>query len=901
MEQREQKNWHSLSAGEALRILDSDGEAGLSREKAAGRLSEYGPNSLREAKRKPAVIRFLEQFNDFMIWVLLAAVVISAAYLREYLDAAVIMVIVLLNAVLGFVQNSRAEKAMEELKKLGAPVAKVRRENAEVKIPAEKLVPGDLVLLETGDIVPADARLVTAFNLKANESSLTGESIAVSKDSEILVEHDAPLGDRYNMVFTGTHIEYGRGTALVVETGHGTQMGEIADMLKKGEQGPTPLQLELKNVGKRIVYICLLVVLAVLVLGLIRGHGFEAMFLFAVTLAVAAIPEGLPAVVTITLANGTRAMARQNAIIRNLPAVETLGCANYICSDKTGTLTMNRMKVTDVFLADGKRYLLEDIISDAGDPHKEVFLKMSLVAALCNDARSGPEGGYLGDATEVAMLESAELAGLRKDELAGALPRVAEVPFDSDRKMMTTVHRENGGYLLLSKGAVEAVIARCDTVRSPQGEGKLSDENRAGILSGTTELASQALRTIGVAYRRIESLPEPFDPHILETGLVFLGTYAMKDPPRPEALPALDTCRKAHIDVAMITGDHRATADAVGRELSIMVPGRRLIEGRALEKMTSEELARQVENIGVYARVSPRHKVMIVEALQSRGHVVAMTGDGVNDAPALQKADIGVAMGITGTDVSKEASDMVLADDNFATIVAAVRQGRIIFGNLKKFIYFLLSCNISEVLTMFVAVLFGWPLPLLPVQILWINLVTDGLPALALGMEPPEKDIMENPPRLMGENILSLPRQRRLLWQGLAITAGVITAFLLSHYVLGYSWKIGQLDRCQTVVFTTMVLSQIFHSYNLRFEKRSFLAAVPWENMYLLGAFLLSIALQMFVLYVPFMQKAFHTHAPSLQAWILILSCALLPVLVIDRIKVLLAWLERRREAQSAD
>ena len=871
----------------------------MSAAEAADRLERFGPNELRKEKKKPSIILFLEQFNDFMIWVLLAAALISGVLLREYLDAGVIMIIVIFNAVLGYVQEKRAESAMDELKKLSAPTVNLIRDGEEAKIPAAEVVPGDLMVLETGDLISADARLVEAVNLRTDEASLTGESTAVEKTTGAVPDPDAPLGDRYSLVYSGTHVEYGRGTAVVVATGQGTEIGKIAEMLQEAKPGPTPLQAELQDVGKRVVYICLAVVLLVFIAGMLRGNTFALMFLFAVTLAVAAIPEGLPAIVTITLAMGTQAMARENAIIRSLPAVETLGSANFICSDKTGTLTLNRMTVEQVVLSEGGPRPLEEVSRDEALSGSESFRLSNVVAALCGDVRVGQGGEYFGDSTEVALLEAANRSGFDKDALETEMPRVAEIPFDSDRKMMTTIHKENGGFLALSKGATEMILDSCDTLVSNGDSAELSREERSRILEETTELGRRALRTIAFAYRRLDSIPSSVTPESVEKGLSFLGAFAMKDPPRPEVFDALETCRRADISVAMVTGDHLATAEAIGHELGILVPGMKMVEGRELDGMSDEELDDQVESIGVYARVSPRHKVRIVDALQAREHVVAMTGDGVNDAPALKRADIGVAMGITGTDVSKEASDMVLADDNFSTIVSAVRQGRIIFSNLKKFICFLLSCNISEVLTMFIAMIAGFPLPLLPVQILWINLATDGLPALALGMEPPEKNIMENPPREHGENILALRQQLRLLWQGAVITAGVLAAFFLSHYWLGYTWDNGQLDIVQTIVFTTMVLSQIFHSFNWRSETRSFFSSPPWENRYLLGAVLISLALQMSVLYVPFMQKAFHTHAPPLSAWVLILACALLPVLVIDRIKVLTVW-RRKRQRPSA-
>jgi len=892
---QEARAWHSLTTEECLHALECDAKNGLSDAESADRLERFGPNELREEEKKPSIILFLEQFNDFMIWVLIVAALISGPLLREYLDAGVIMIIVVFNAVLGFIQEKRAERAMEELKKLSAPTVNLVRDGKEAKIPAADVVPGDLMVLETGDLVSADGRLLDAFNLRADESSLTGESAAVSKVTDAVRDPDCPLGDRRSMVYSGTHVEYGRGIAIVVATGQATQMGEIAQMLQEAKPGPTPLQIELKDVGKRIVYICLAVALLVFVAGILRGNSLSLMFLFAVTLAVAAIPEGLPAIVTITLALGTQAMARENAIIRSLPAVETLGCANYICTDKTGTLTIDKMTVVEAMISDGEPRPLEEISGDTEASGSEAFRLSNVVAALCCDVRAGQGGEYFGDSTEIALLEAAEGFGFNKKELEADMPRVEEIPFDSNRKMMTTIHKTDGGYMALSKGAPE-VILECSNALASNGESKeLSPEKRGRILKETSELGSRALRTLGFAYRRLETLPDSITPESVETGLTFVGTFSMMDPPRPEVFEALETCRHANISVAMVTGDHLATAEAIGRELGILAPGKKLVEGHDLDRMSADELSEQVENIGVYARVSPRHKVMIVNALQSRGDVVAMTGDGVNDAPALKHADIGIAMGINGTDVSKEASDMVLADDNFASIVSAVRLGRTIFSNLKKFIYDLLTCNVSEVLTIFIAMIIGMPLPLLPVQVLWINLITDGLPALSLAMEPPEKGIMNRPPRATGESILSLRKQGLLGLHGILITCGALASFTLAHFLLGYSWNTSDgLGMCRTILFTTMVLSQVFNTYNWRSETRSFFTSPPWENRYLLGAVLISIALQIAVLYVPFMQNAFHAQAPTLSGWALILVCSIVPILLIDRIKVFSAWRQKR-------
>lgn len=892
----EKRNWHVIPPEECLKLLDTDPEKGLSSEEARRRLSIYGYNRLEEVKKKSLLMRFLAQFNDFMIWVLLCAALISGAVLREYLDAIVIMVIVILNAVLGFIQEVRAEKAMEELKKLSAPTAKVIRDGTEKNIDASELVPGDIIILETGDLIPADARVLSAVNLKTNESSLTGESVPVEKSTEALDNPDTPVGSRTNMVHAGTHVDYGRGKALIVTTGSETQLGEIAQMLAEEKEVKTPLQEELGNVGKKIAYICLGVVLIVFITGLVRGEEFAFMFLFAVSLAVAAIPEGLPAVVTITLAMGTQKMAKENAIIRRLPAVETLGCADFICSDKTGTLTLNQMTVVEAFLADEPPTLFEDFLASEKSDSAGFHLS-KLVAALCNDSRETSDGSFSGDSTEVALLVAAKKAGAEKNELEERMPRLMEIPFDSDRKMMSTIHPYENGYIILTKGATEALLARSSGLQRDDKVEPLADEKKTKILEATEELGRRALRTIAFAYRTIDTLPAEADSSEIERDLVFLGAYAMKDPPRQEVFDALATCKRAKISVAMVTGDHPATAQAIGKELGIISDDREFVDATELESMTDEELEARAESISVYARVSPRHKVKIVDALKSRGHVVAMTGDGVNDAPALKRADIGVAMGITGTDVSKEASDMVLMDDNFATIVTAVREGRAIFSNIKKFIYFLLSCNISEVLLMFVAMLAGFPLPLLPVQILWVNLVTDGLPALALGMDTPEADLMDHPPRKLGENILAYSRLRKLLWYGIVITGGALLSFVLAHFVFGYPWENKGAEMARTIVFSTMVFAQLLHSLNFHSEDKSFFVEPPWGNKYLVGALVVSLLLQLTVIYLPFMQKAFHTCAPSLEGWLLIALCSLVPVLIVDRIKVISAKLTRKKES----
>ncbi len=893
-----EKPWHAIDLTKVLSTLKTDPEKGISTEEASRRLIEYGLNRIEERKEKSPIFLFFSQFNDFIIWVLIAAAILSGFVLKELVDASVIIAIVTLNAILGYTQESRAEKAMKEIKKMSAPTANVIRSGKEFVIPAEQLVPGDILILEVGDIIPADARLISSVNLRTNESRLTGESTSIDKDANALVEAECPVADRINMVFTGTHVDYGRGTAVVTATGKNTELGKIATILEETKEPLTPLQVNIKEFGKRVVYVCLIIAAVVFILGMLRGNKPVTMILFAVSLAVAAIPEGLPAVLTITLAIGTQAMAKRNAIVRRLPAVETLGCASYICTDKTGTVTENKMKVVKVITTNGDSYDFEDYILNQTDwsPEKKLLL---MAVSLCNDARKDYEGEVIGDPTETALLEAAEAAGLNRDEINAEFPRIAEIPFDSDRKMMTTIHRNRedlgqGKAVMFSKGAVESILTVCSSAMVGGDIVHLDPAVKNKILERVENVGKFGLRSIAASFRRLPDFTAEGNFITLENEMVFLGILAMLDPPRPEVKEALETCNKAHIEVAMITGDHLSTAVAVAQEVGILNNKNDVIEGIQLERMSAEELAEKVERIGVYARVSPQHKVKIVEALKAKNHVVAMTGDGVNDAPALKKADIGVAMGVTGTEVAKEASDMILADDNFATIVTAVREGRIIFANLKKFIYYLLSTNIGIVLSLFVAMLFGYPLPLLPVQVLWINLVTNGMPALALGFEQPEPHIMEEPPRSIKENILSLSRIGRLLWQGTVLTLGAVAAMLLTRYSLGFSWNTqNDLEVHRTLLFTTIVVSDVLHSFNWRFEKRSFLSAPPWGNIYLLVAFIVSVMLQIAVLYIPPMQKAFHTIAPSGVMWIIIIACSVFPVLLIDRVKV---WFYRSRK-----
>ncbi len=892
--------WYALGADEVTGKLRTSPDTGLSASEAESRLRESGPNIIREEKREHPAKLFLNQFRDFMIYVLLAAAVISALPpLREYVDAAVIMVIVVANAVLGFVQEFRAEKALESLRTLSAPTARVLRDGAEEVIPSRALVPGDLILLETGDRIPADARLLETHSLRADESSLTGESLAVEKRPDLLTDKGLALGDRRNMVYSGTHIVHGRGTALVVETGSRTELGRIAEMIGEAVEEKTPLQVELGRVGKRIAVLCLAICAVIFAIGLLRRLEWAEMFLFSVSLAVAAIPEGLPAIVTIALSLGVRRMADRNAILRRLPAVETLGCADVICTDKTGTLTRNVMEVQEVLLPERPAFLPSTTDKHDGD-WGNALRPLLTVASLCNDARER-EGEFMGEGTEVGLLRAAHDLGYPIGEALQWMPRVEEVPFESERKMMSTINslpRNGDGralfpfadapYMLLTKGAPEAVLNHCSHVLTPQGIKEMGSGSRVNHAAEAEGMAERALRTMAFACRPLEEVPADLEPHQLEHDLIYLGMTGLMDPPRPEVFEALEKCRKAHIQVVMITGDHAATAKAIAEQLSILGPDAQMVTGSELTHMSDGELERRVEHIAVYARVSPADKVKIVRAWKKKGKTVAMTGDGVNDAPALKNADIGVAMGIAGTDVSKEASDMVLADDNFATIVGAVEEGRIIYDNLKKFIYFLLSCNMSEVSTMFLGMLFSSVTPLRAVQVLWMNLVTDGFPAMALGVDTPAPDIMVRPPRDPSEGILSLRKQWLVLWQGLLLSLGSLAAFFVSYYVLYPGGGPDHIAKVQTVAFTTLVLSQLLHAFNSRSERLTLMELSFIDNKALLAALGGSLALHLLVILVPPLMRVFGTAYVDGIGWGLIIACTILPIVLIDRVKLML-------------
>jgi Ca2+-transporting ATPase len=891
-------------------LLGTDFEAGLTPAEAQRRLAEEGLNELVERGVKSPWLILWEQLTGLMVVILIVAAVVSGA-LGDWKDAIAILAIVVLNAVLGFSQEFRAEKAMAALKQLAVPTVKVRRDGHVVEISARELVPGDLVLLEAGALVPADGRLLESINLRVEESALTGESEPVEKVDRTLDRTELPVADRVNMVYMGTVVTYGRGVAVIVATGMNTELGRIAELIQTVEREPTPLQRRLEQLGRGLALAALAIVAIVFVLGLLRGEDWQLMLLTAISMAVAAVPEGLPAVVTIALALGAQRMLKREALIRKLPAVETLGSVTVICSDKTGTLTENRMTVTvldvlgetqqvDTLLQKGIPVANAELLPGQRPAVRSLGL-LAKAAALCNDAslEPTPEGGYraVGDPTEGALVVAAAELGLVKAELDQRWPRLSEVPFASERKRMTTVHRVGvtpeqtdapwccGDYVAFAKGAVDSLLEISEQVWTGDEEVPLTDEMRARILAANDSLAAQGQRVLGVAFRPLDEEPEAVDEGGLEQEMTFIGLVGMIDPPRPEVRQAVATAKAAGIRPVMITGDHPLTARQIAWELEIAADAQPLT-GRELAQMSVDDLEEVVDQVAVYARVSPEHKLKIVQALQDRGQIVAMTGDGVNDAPALKKADIGVAMGITGTDVSKEAADMVLLNDNFATIVAAVKEGRTIYDNIRKFIKYTLTSNAGEIWVMLLAPLAGMPLPLLPLQILWINLVTDGLPGLALSVEPAERDTMRRPPYDPQESIFGQGLGRHVAWVGLLM--GLVSL------AMGYwTWRSGW-EHWQTMLFTTLTLSQMGHALAVR-SRASLFKVGLLSNRALLGAVLFTFALQMAVVYVPFLQGLFKTQA--LSAGELLLSLVLSTV-VFWGVEVE-KWLMRRGESGS--
>ena len=907
----EQNNWHAQSVDAVAQTLHTDLSSGLTPEEAVARLNTCGHNELVERPRPGFLHRLWAQLTNTLVIILILASVVSI-FIGEYVDATAIMAIVVLNAILGVVQESRAEEALAALKRMAAPEAHVIRGGRQTTIPARELVPGDLVLLEAGNYVPADLRLVESINLKIEEASLTGESLPVSKQAGAVLDRGLSIGDRSNSAYMSTMVTYGRGRGVVVSTGMHTEIGLIAEMIQSYKDEPTPLQVKLDQLGKVLGFATLAVCGLVFAIGVLRGIPALTMFMTAISLAIAAVPEGLAAVVTICLALGLQRMVRRHALLRKLPAVETLGSATTICSDKTGTLTKNEMTVVRVY-SDGE---MINVTGEGYDPRGDFFQEGSevdvrreggirdvlLAATLCNDAvletsgvRDDGQQTYrmVGDPTEGALVVAAAKAGLWKSDLEDKYPRVSEIPFDSDRKRMTTIHKFTDGYISFTKGAADILLHQCDTYERNGEILPLTDDIWREIMERHEQMAEDALRILGVARRRLSSVPIEENLKEAERELTFLGLIGMIDPARSEVKDAIRVARNAGLKTVMITGDHDRTAMAIARQLDLLTPGRQLVTGTELEQMSDEELAEIVNEIDVFARVSPHHKVRIVEALKAQGHIVAMTGDGVNDAPALKRADIGVAMGITGTDVSKETADMVLTDDNYASIVSAIEEGRIIYSNIRKFVYFLLSCNVGEILVVFLATMFNWGLPLTAIQLLVLNLVTDGAPALALGLEKGDPDIMDRPPRPVNEPIINRPMIIGIAVQSIAIAAATLTAFLVGRH-----WFGGTEVHAQTMAFATLAISELLRAYTSRSERYPLLSIGIWSNRFMQWAVLGSLAAILAIIYVPFLDPIFDTAFLTLREWSVIVPLVFVPAIVAEISK----WVWRKMdERKSAD
>lgn len=896
------RSWYSVPADALARDLRSNLEAGLSADEVSRRQIRDGFNELPEAQ-PPSLLRlFLSQFTSVIVWVLIGAAAISGL-LQDWLDGAAILAVVFLNGLIGFVQEYRAEQSLAALRKLSVAIARVLRDGLLRSIPARDLVAGDLVVLEAGDRIPADARLLYVTNFQAQEAALTGESTSIQKDVRVLEGADVPLADRINMVFMGTVAVSGKARALVVATGRRTELGHIAAMMQtagEAERTETPLQRRLEQFSYTLLWLALAVVSVVFVLGFLRGEPLMEMFLTAVSLAVAAVPEGLPAVVTITLALGVTRMAKRHALIRKLPAVETLGSASVICTDKTGTLTKNEMTVTKIFVGDttyevtGEGY--EPIGTIGGGLQHgalpEGLCRLLCAAVLCNGATLRKEDGVwriLGDPTEGALLVAAAKGGFTLEELQPNHRFLGEIPFNPERKRMTIVRHTSKGPAAFVKGAPDVLLSRClSLVRSDGAVEKMTEPIRNRILHMNAVFAKQALRVLGIADRHFDAVPDVARADELESELVFLGLVAMKDPLRPEAKAAIQLCHEAGIQTVMITGDHKDTAVAIASEMGISVDEGNALSGSDMNNLIDEQLVQRVERVAVYARVSAEHKLRIVQAWKTRGAVVAMTGDGVNDAPAIKAADIGVAMGVNGTDVTKEAADMVVTDDNFASIAAAVEEGRGVFDNIRKAVHFLLSCNVGEVLVMLLATLLNLPLPLLPIQILWMNLITDSIPALALAVDPKAPDLMKRPPRRPDERLLDRGRLWAIAGEGLWLALLALGAFCYNLFV----WH-RDIEEARTVAFTVMVFTQLVHAFNCRNERLSLFQLGVWTNRFLVWAFLLSLAIQIAVITIPAAQLIFKTASLPVEDWVMMAAAGVLTFAVMEAIKLTRQRIER--------
>ena len=857
--------WHSSSVEEIAKNLKTNINIGLTDDEAQKRFERYGPNNLKEKKKESIFVKFIKQFNDFMIITLIIAAIISAVVSKlngeaDYIDSIIIVAIVIFNAIMGLVQEQKAEKSLEALKKMSAPNAKVRRNGRVQEIDATMVVPGDIVILEAGNYVPADCRLINSYNLKIEESALTGETIPSLKDSSKILKENTAMGDLCNMVFATTIVVNGHGEAIVVETGMNTRVGKIAGMIIEDESPETPIQKKLAEVGKILAIACIIICVLIFVIGIFKKIPIIEMFMTSVGLAVAAIPEGLPAIVTIMLSIGVTKMAKKNSIIRKLPAVETLGSSSVICSDKTGTLTQNKMTVTEVRNCFGR----------ANSNERKFIFELGTMCTDTTEERINGKLGFVGEATEVAISNAAMEEGVSKSFLYDEMKRINDIPFDSKRKMMTTIHKYGNGYRIITKGAPDVLLKRCSNCYSG-GQVVPIFSKKDDINEQNNQMAEKALRVIAVAYKDVEKLPEMQE---MEKDLIFCGLIGMIDPPREGVKEAVRTCRRAGIKTVMITGDHLQTAKAIAKELGILKRGDLAIDGETLERMSQHELEQNIMDYSVFARVSPEHKVRIVKAFQSTGAVVAMTGDGVNDAPALKNADIGIAMGKGGTDVAKNAADMILLDDNFVTIVEAVKQGRNIYDNIKKAIHFLISTNIGEIVTIFFGLVLGIKSPLLAIQLLWINLVTDSLPAIALGLEKEEENIMSRLPRNPKKNLFADG-----LWWKIIIEGAMLGMFTLLAFSIGnrlYSVEVGR-----TMAFLTLGILELVHSFNIKSEESIFKIGVL-ENKYLVGALVLGVILQVIVVVVSPLAQVFSLVPLTGMQWLYTILIAVAPIPIVE-------------------
>ncbi len=862
--------WYTLSTKEVEKQMQTNIEFGLNEKQVEDKQNKFGLNKLEEKKKESIVIKFIKQFNDFMIIILIIASIISAVVARlegsnDYFDSIIIIAIVVFNAIMGLVQEAKAEKSLEALKKMTAPTCRVKRNGKISTIKSEQIVPGDIVLLEAGNYVPADCRLISSSNLKIEESSLTGETVPVLKEANSILKEKTALGDMVNMAFSTTIVVNGHGEAIVTDIGMNTKVGKIAKMIITNEAPETPIQKKLEEVGKALGIACLGICLLIFVIGILKKIEPIEMFMTSVGLAVAAIPEGLPAIVTIMLSIGVTKMAKKNSIIRKLPAVETLGSSSVICSDKTGTLTQNKMQVTKI----------ANINGETND--KEYIKWLMGMATMCTDVEISRENGKIeltGEPTEKAIVSKALDEGQNKNELYNVMRRVKDIPFDSSRKMMTTIHKMPNGYRVITKGAPDVLLKRCNKVYDNGNVTTLDYSKTKLIENQNNKMADEALRVLAIAYLDIPSLPSKIDTETVEKNLIFIGLIGMIDPPREGVKEAVATCKKAGIKTVMITGDHIITAKAIAKDLGILRGSDLAITGEELDKIPQRILQKNIMNYSVFARVTPEHKVRIVKAYQSTDAVVAMTGDGVNDAPALKNADIGIAMGKNGTDVAKNAADMVLTDDNFVTIVEAVKQGRNIFDNIKKAVHFLIATNIGEIVTIFLGLVLGLKSPLLAIQLLWINLVTDSLPAIALGLEKPEADIMDKKPRDSKKGIFADGLWQRIITEGTMLGILTLVAFSVGNYL--YDIEVGR-----TMAFVSLGLLELVHSFNIKSEESIFKVGL-FENKYLMGAFILGVILQIVVVVIPSVAEVFKLVPLTQVQWMYTFGISILPLVIME-------------------